>query len=646
MSFAVLGQASQRYDRPPSGRPPSAKPATSRNPITGEEVPVRAPSRTPPEPSRASQRPQGIPGLDLKYLKETEDYVYKPIEIANYPLHSPADSARTDVSWGTSVSTARSQRETQRQQSTRSGRSSRPPGIPGLPLGSDQAQNEPSTSTQKPTTPRPKQPSAWDAPPVPDPEKCPPPSERQRQMYKQYEEEMKSSYRNKGKSDFSEEEIQKVIEEVKEKHPDLDVTKEDVVDKSWTRRQHQATKQYLKKMDAEELLEHNKQLKLVETVMIDQLSRAVISDPEQNIKAQMSAGRRPRGSNRALHDSKVCTAATATENLLSKRVRFGARVLTRNGHDAIRELTGFFFSVDNTLTIYEFRQFGKSAKALPFIIRGRFCHLQGPRKGEPYALIDICSGHNIHISTSGQHSLPDTLKRVPEVTFRVTDVDEEEKQKILLDSVPSREREDVYARLHIPNKQEYTEKMVLKSIQSNVQKKIRKRAIRTITGLGRFYRKADTTGTGVLFRFELEKGLFDFHIDLPPDTLDALFEILDEEEKGELDYSRYMWAVIGNMTEARKSLVRKAFRKIDTGKKGYLTLSDIQKFFNTTFRPHADPTDSGQLGPLQAFLDAVLPDKRQEEVSYVEFEEYYEGLSFSIENDEDFYSILKNTWSI
>lgn len=38
-----------------------------------------------------------IPGLDLKYLKETEDYVYKPIEFADYPLNSAADSARTDV---------------------------------------------------------------------------------------------------------------------------------------------------------------------------------------------------------------------------------------------------------------------------------------------------------------------------------------------------------------------------------------------------------------------------------------------------------------------------------------------------------------------------------------------------------------------
>ncbi|KAL4233136.1 Calcium-dependent secretion activator 2 [Mactra antiquata] len=644
MSFSVVGNPTPRHDRPTSARPGSAKPTTSRNPITGEEIPLRVSSRASEAPSRQSRKPEGIPGLDLKYLKEVEDYVYKPIELADYPL----DTGRTDVSWGTAASTGRSYRQTAtpRQQSARSGRSSRPAGIPGLALGYDDVGPPQKTVSQKPTTPREKKPTVWDKPPVPDPENCPLPSERHKQLYKQYEDDIKTEYKNKGNKDFTEEEIQRVIEEVKEKHPALDVRSDDIIEKGWTKRQSQATKQYVKKMDAEELLEHNKKLKMVETVMIDQLSRAVISDPAQDVRAQMSAGRRPRGSNRALHDSKVKTATTATENLLSKRVRFGARVLTRNGHDAIRELTGFFFSVDNTLTIYEFRQFGKSAKALPFIIRGHFCHLQGPREGEPYSLIDICPGHNIHIATSGQHSLPETLKRLSVITFRVTDVDEDEKRQILLDGVPSRELDDVYTRLHIPNKPEYTEKMVLKSIQTNVQKKIRKRAIRTITGLGRYYRTTDQTGSGILYRFELEKGLFQFHIELPPDTLDALFEILDIEEKGEFDYSQYMWAVLGTMIETRKSVVRKAFRKIDAGKKGYLTISDVQKFFNTTYRTGRDPRDANEVGPLQAFLDAVLPNKKQDEISYVEFEEYYEGLSLSMEDDEDFYSVLRNTWNI
>ena len=47
-----------------------------------------------------------------------------------------------------------------------------------------------------------------------------------------------------------------------------------------------------------------------------------------------------------------------TENALAKRVRFGARIVTKNGRDAHRELNGFFFPVDNTITLYEFHQFG------------------------------------------------------------------------------------------------------------------------------------------------------------------------------------------------------------------------------------------------------------------------------------------------
>lgn len=50
--------------------------------------------------------------------------------------------------------------------------------------------------------------------------------------------------------------------------------------------------------------------------------------------------------------------------------------------------------------------------------------------------------------------------------------------------------------------------------------------------------------------------------------------------------------------------------------------------------------------PLKAFLDAVLGSSAQKDVSYVEFEEYYEGCSFGIEDDEDFKNILRNTWTI
>ena len=49
---------------------------------------------------------------------------------------------------------------------------------------------------------------------------------------------------------------------------------------------------------------------------------------------------------------------------------------------------------------------------------------------------------------------------------------------------------------------------------------------------------------------------------------------------------------------------------------------------------------------LKAFLNVVRVSSRQEEVQFVEFEEYYEGLSIGVAPDQDFANILRNTWTI
>lgn len=60
------------------------------------------------------------------------------------------------------------------------------------------------------------------------------------------------------------------------------------------------------------------------------------------------------------------------------------------------------------------------------------------------------------------------------------------------------------------------------------------------------------------------------------------------------------------------------------------------------FPVSGDPSVSA----LQAFIDSVQERPTQEEVSYEEFEDYYEGLSICIDSDDDFTNILRNTWSI
>lgn len=46
------------------------------------------------------------------------------------------------------------------------------------------------------------------------------------------------------------------------------------------------------------------------------------------------------------------------------------------------------------------------------------------------------------------------------------------------------------------------------------------------------------------------------------------------------------------------------------------------------------------------FLTSFNDTQVKGEVSFREFEEYYEGLSVGIESDSDFENILKNAWNV
>ena len=49
---------------------------------------------------------------------------------------------------------------------------------------------------------------------------------------------------------------------------------------------------------------------------------------------------------------------------------------------------------------------------------------------------------------------------------------------------------------------------------------------------------------------------------------------------------------------------------------------------------------------LRTFLEAFEGTQVKEEVQYVEFEDYYEGLSIGIDSDDNFTNVLKNSWGI
>ncbi|ELW70506.1 Calcyphosin-2 [Tupaia chinensis] len=383
--------------------------------------------------------------------------------------------------------------------------------------------------------------------------------------------------------------------------------------------------QSARKLNAEIVAAEKKKQTVSEQMMIDHLSRAVISDPEQNLTTEKQQ------SVQVFPDTKRAP------------LRFRKRPLheTKNGRDACRELIGFFFAHDQSLTIYEYRQFGKNrTNVLPFIKKSSYGHQCGRRKGKQYQLDDFYIGANLTFLSSDHPSLPESTKENKLLTLRITNIDQ-----IALESLKttSGEHEDYIIR------QEANDRLVFKAIQDVLKEKLHKRGVRILTGLGKYFQQLDKKGNGLLEKADFKQALEVFHLEVSKKDFESSWLILNDNGSGngKVDYGEFKRAIIGEMNEYRKSFVRKAFMKLDFNKTGIVPIVDIRKCYCAKKHPQVISGHCTEEEIKSSFLDTLEEAcSKSDEVSYGEFEDYYEGLSIGIADDEDFINILRIPWGI
>ncbi|OWK56336.1 Calcyphosin-2 [Lonchura striata] len=335
---------------------------------------------------------------------------------------------------------------------------------------------------------------------------------------------------------------------------------------------------------------------------------------------------------------RIRTKSGLTENMLSNKLRFDSRIISRNGHDACRELIGFFFACDKSLTVYEFRQFGKNrTNALPFIQKGVYQHQRGQRKGKSYDLGDFYVGANLTFQ-SADHNLPESIKQNPFFTLRVISIDETAIDYLKASSLELKEE---------CSRQVVDDSKVFKKIQGIFRETLSKRGVRVITGLGKYFRQIDKNRDGFLSQAALKEALKVFHLEMPEGDFESLWLILDDSKNDKVDYGEFTHAIFGEMNEYRKTFVRKAYMKLDFNKTGSVPMVDVRKCYCAKKHPLVLAGKTPEEEIKSSFLEALGESCiNPNEVSYSEFEDFYEGLSFGIVGDDDFVNILKNSWGI
>ncbi|XP_054077526.1 calcyphosin-2 isoform X2 [Rissa tridactyla] len=487
------------------------------------------------------------------------------------------------------------------------------------------------------------------------PENLPSPTDRYKLKYRQYEADTREEYKQysqriaeKKKDHFQCPEASVKGTQLQDGHND-DLT---ALDEKALLQQCYISKPYnmrhsIRKSEAEDVAAERRKQAVVEQVMVDQLSRAVISDPEQSTRADvykeahglLGFGTAPmRCRKRTLHETKIRTKSGLTENMLSNKLRFDSRIISRNGRDACRELIGFFFACDRSLTVYEFRQFGKNrTNALPFIQKGVYQHQRGQKKGKAYDFSDFYIGANLTFR-SVDHNLPESCKQNPVLTLRVIDIDEAAVDFLKASSMEFKQE---------CSKQVVDNSKVFKKIQGMLGETLSKRGVRVLTGLGKYFRNIDKNRNGFLSQADFKEALKVFHLEIPEGDFESLWLILDDSKSDKVDYGEFTRAVFGEMNEYRKSFVRKAYMKLDFNKTGSVPMVVIRKCYCAKKHPLVLAGKATEEDIKSSFLETLGEScSNPNEVSYSEFEDYYEGLSIGIMDDEDFVNILRNPWGI
>ncbi|KAM3176520.1 hypothetical protein ACTXT7_006343 [Hymenolepis weldensis] len=147
-----------------------------------------------------------------------------------------------------------------------------------------------------------------------------------------------------------------------------------------------------------------------------------------------------------------------------------------------------------------------------------------------------------------------------------------------------------------------------------------------ILGLGRQFRIIDDNGDKKLDMREFTKGCQDFGIDLTKEEIREVFEYLDKDGSGHIDFDEFLEALRPPMPKCRLELINQAFNKMDRTRDGYITAEDLKGVYNCKFHPKYKNGEWTEEQVFNEFLKKFeAPNEIDGKVTKSEFLNYYAG---------------------
>jgi Ca2+-binding EF-hand superfamily protein len=186
-----------------------------------------------------------------------------------------------------------------------------------------------------------------------------------------------------------------------------------------------------------------------------------------------------------------------------------------------------------------------------------------------------------------------------------------------------------------------------------LKEKLASRGARGIIGLQKQFKIMDDDNSKSLNVAEFNKALTDYKLGFSKAECTALFNYFDVDSSGTISYDEFIRAIRGPMNMARKKIVAQAYKKLDKDGNGWIDIDDVRGVYNCSKHPDVISGKKTEDQILKEFLETFETAHNMRNNSapdYVvtkeEFEEYYNNVSSSIDDDMYFMTMISNAWKL
>ncbi|XP_028620808.1 calcyphosin isoform X2 [Grammomys surdaster] len=165
-----------------------------------------------------------------------------------------------------------------------------------------------------------------------------------------------------------------------------------------------------------------------------------------------------------------------------------------------------------------------------------------------------------------------------------------------------------------------------------------------IQGVARFFRRLDKDGSRSLDAGELRRGLAQLGLEV--DEAEALCRCWDCDGSGTLDLEEFLRALRPPLSPTREAVIAAAFAKLDQTGDGVVTIDDLRGVYSGRAHPKVCSGEWTEDEALQQFLDNFDTFEKDGQVTLAEFQDYYSGLSASVDTDPEFVAIVSSAWRL